>query len=914
MGLAEYDRKRDFRKTSEPPATKKRSSKTLKYVIQKHDATRLHYDFRLELDGVLKSWAVPRGPSLDPAVKSLAVEVEDHPVAYAGFEGIIPAGQYGGGTVIVWDRGTWTPLGDPHAQFKKGHLEFELEGEKLSGRWHLVRTRKEGARQNWLLMKGKDDSAIPGDEHGLTEREEKSVLTGRTIPEVEEAPEKVWTKSGARKAQKSKTKSVKAVAATRKKAAVKTRSVRKKASQTGDGAPRAARRVTHLPQLSPRTIPGARKATLPKHFSPQLATLAAEVPRTGEWFHELKFDGYRIIATINDGEVHLRTRKGLDWTAKFATLAANVAKLGLKSAILDGELVANDEQGRSSFQRLQNALRNGHEEELAYYAFDLPYVNGFDLTAAPLRERKAALEAIVKAASPGNDGQIRYSDHLEGRGQEFLEQSCRANLEGIICKEANSPYEFRRSKNWLKVKCHGRQEFVIAGFTKPERSRVGFGALLLGFYENRKLRYAGRVGTGFDTQLLRSLAKRLKGMSIDTSPFAELLPTGERRGVTWVRPELVCEVEFTEWTDDGRLRHPSFQGLREDKPARDVVREQPAARSAIEQEVTGMAAAKSSSTRKRAGRGKSKTAPAKSASGDLEVAGVRITHADRVLSAEGSVTKGDLAQYMEGVAEWILPHVVDRPLTIVRCPEGTAGQCFYQKHWTDSLPDAIDAVTIKEKSGSDKYLVIHDVQGLVSLIQMSALEFHPWGSKVDKLEHPDRMVFDLDPGPEVDWAAVCDAARDVRAALEELGLESFVRTSGGKGLHVVVPLSRRNGWDEVTSFAQAIASGMAKHAPDRFVANMRKALRKGKVFLDYLRNQRGATAIASFSTRARAGCPVAVPLAWKEIDSLAGGDAFNIHTVPARLKKLRNDPWKDLWTTRQSLTKEILKAAAHFAE
>ena len=903
MGLAEYQRKRDFRKTSEPPPETKRSTKKLHFVVQKHDATRLHYDFRLELDGVLKSWAVPRGPSLDPAVKSLAVEVEDHPVAYAKFEGIIPAGEYGGGTVIVWDRGTWKPTFDPHFGLKKGHLEFELDGEKLHGRWHLVRIRKEGERQNWLLMKGKDEHAIEGDGHGLTEREQASVVTGRTIPEVAEAPDKVWTKAGARKAPKPKTNAAKA---TKPKA-----SARKKAAGKRTRTARAVKRVTRAPGVDPANIPGAREAKLPRQFVPQLATLTTSVPTRGDWLHEIKFDGYRIIAIVDDGNVRLLTRKGLDWTARFPTLAAAVGRLGLQSAILDGELVANDERGRASFQRMQNALRDGHEHELVDYVFDLPYLNGFDLTACTLRDRKAALEKVLKNASPANDGPVRYSDHVEGNGQHVLDQACQEKLEGIMCKDANSRYEPRRTKSWLKLKCLGRQEFIICGFSKPERSRIGFGALLLGYYDDRKLRFAGRVGTGFDSQLLLSLSKRLKGLAIDRSPYAEILPPAERRGVTYVRPELVCEVEFSEWTDDGRLRHPTFQGLREDKPAREIVRENAATAKAIEEEVTSMPATKKPAAR---GKARSKPAPQATANGALEVQGVRITHPDRTLFPEDAITKGDLARYMESVADWILPHVADRPLTIVRCPEGTSGQCFYQKHWTASLPDDIEYVSIKEKDGTGKYLVVRDVKGLISLIQISALELHPWGSKIDRLENPDRIVFDLDPGPDVAWDLVCQGARDVRMTLEELGLASFVRTSGSKGLHVVVPLARRNDWDEVTGFAHAIASGLAKHAPDHFVANMRKALRKGKVFLDYLRNQRGSTAVASYSPRTRTGCPVAVTLDWNEIDGLSGGNAFNIRTVPARLAKLRKDPWKDLWTSRQSLSRKILEAAARFAE
>ncbi|HVJ66718.1 MAG TPA: DNA ligase D, partial [Caulifigura sp.] len=623
------------------------------------------------------------------------------------------------------------------------------------------------------------------------------------------------------------------------------------------------------------------------------------------------FDGYRILAVIDNGQVRLLTRKNNDWTAKFPTLAARVADLKLNSAILDGELVVNDENGRTSFQKLQNVLRDDKESELIYYVFDLPYLNGFDLSAVSLRDRKAALESILKDASPANDGLIRYSDHIEGNGQHVFDQACKNRLEGILCKEANSPYEPRRSKTWLKVKCHSRQEFVIGGFSKPERSRIGFGALLLGYYENGKLQFAGRVGTGFDADMLRSLSKRLQSLTIDKSPYDHPLPSAERRGVTYVKPQLVCEVEFGEWTDDGRLRQPSFQGLREDKPAREVVRESAAGPKAIEEEVEEMPA-----TKKRIARPKKPVTSAGRTThdGSIEIQGVRISHPEKVLYPGDDITKGDIARYMETVADWILPYITERPLTIVRCPEGTSGQCFYQKHWTESLPDDVSFVPIREKNETENYLVIHDLKGLLSLIQISALELHPWGSKVDKLEYPDRIIFDLDPGPGVVWTDVCQGARDVRATLDEMGLESFVRTSGGKGLHVVVPLTRRNDWEEVKAFSHAVASGLAKHAPDHFVANMRKDLRKGRIFLDYLRNQRGATAIASYAVRARVGAPVATPVTWEEIGRLKGGDAFNIQTVPTRLKKLKRDPWNKLLSTRQSLSKAILEAALRFAE
>lgn len=866
MSLREYRRKRDFHKTAEPSGgerdnrSRRESAKTaknqLRFVIQEHAASRLHFDFRLELDGVLKSWAVPKGPSLDPAVKSLAVEVEDHPLDYASFEGTIPQGEYGGGTVMVWDQGEWEPQGDPRRSLREGRLKFELHGEKLAGVWNLVRMHGRGDK-NWLLIKHGDDAAKSGDVHRIVKRKPKSVLSGRTMRQIEKASDRVWTKNGEQAAI--------GKATPRKKA------VGKNTVGTKLGTP----------------------APFPEDFSPQLATASSKVPEGDDWVHEVKFDGYRILCEINDSNVRLISRNRKDWTKRFSAVAAAVKDLDLKNSIIDGELIAVDASGVSSFQKLQQSLKIGKPEDLLYYAFDLPYLEGRDLRSMPLVDRKALLAELLHSHAP-NDGVIRYSDHFEGSGAEVLSKACEHQLEGIISKRRDSTYENHRSRTWLKSKCQGREEFVIGGFTKPHGARVGFGALLLGRYDaDGKLKYCGRVGTGFDNNLLRDLKRRLTALLTDEPPFQNPPIGSEAKEVRWVRPKLVGEVEFTEETEDGMLRHPSFQGLREDKSATDVRREDaPAA------ELTTL------------DRGKK---PKNQTDNTATYAGVTLTHPDRILYPDDGITKRQLAEYYTEIADWVLPYVVDRPLTLVRCPGGAGGKCFYQKHRTDSMPDAIDSIPIREKSETADYVVIHDLAGLISLVQMSVLELHPWSSRIDRVEQPDQVIFDLDPGPEVEWKEVVQAARDVRTLLQDLGLESFVRTSGGKGLHIVAPLFRRNGWEEVVEFARNIAAGLAAKESDRFVANMRKSLRHKKIYIDYLRNQRGATAIANYSTRNRPGAPVAMPMDWDDLNLLTGGNSFSIRNSPARLASLRGYPWAGFHSRRQSLTQKIQEAARKYA-
>jgi bifunctional non-homologous end joining protein LigD len=872
MGLQTYKKKRDFNRSPEPAGKVARSSTGRQFVVQKHDASQLHYDFRLELDGVLKSWAVPKGPCLDPSVKSLAIRVEDHPLDYADFEGVIPEGEYGGGTVMVWDAGIWEPEGDPQRDYKKGRLKFRLEGEKLNGSWALVQMHGDAGDggKNWLLIKHDDEAARPRRKYDVLKKLPQSVATDRTMDEIAAAKDSVWSSNG--------------------KAASKKTADAKRAARSRSGTS-SQDRAKGTPPVDPSKLPGARRARQPASFKPQLAVLGSTPPTGDEWVHEIKFDGYRMLAEFSRGKVRLVSRNGNDWSHRFPTVVAACEEMPVEQAILDGEIVSLDEQGLSDFQQLQNQLKRGEDRSLAFYLFDVPYLAGYDLTKAPLLERKELLEQLL--ARQSQDGVIRYSEHIAAEGADVLQEACKGGLEGIISKRIDGAYQQARSPAWRKSKCTKRQEFVIGGYTKPTGSRIGFGALLLGYYDDGELCYCGRVGTGFTNQSLRDLHRELKSLRTD-SPAFKAPPTGaDSRGVTWVKPKLVAEVEFTEWTDEGLLRHPSFQGLREDKPPQQIKREEPKLVGANGKGRGQKTLARQSSS--------------VSANRDDTVAGVTLTHPDRILYPGQGITKRDLAEFYVSIADYVLPHVEGRPLTLVRCPRGQAKQCFYQKHLTGDMPPGLRGVMIQEKDDREEYVVVDDIAGVVSLVQMGALEMHPWPARADKLERPDLLVFDLDPSEEVAWKYVVQSARDVRDCLATLGLHSFVRTSGGKGLHVVAPLTRRKTWDELKSFAKGVAETIVRAAPDRYVATMSKAKRRGKIFVDYLRNQRGATAIASYSTRARPGAPVAVPLAWEELSTKTKPDMYTVQNLPKRFAALKQDPWEDFFTLRQSITAKMLR-------
>ena len=825
MGLDLYRGKRDFTKTPEPRGGE-RSVRPHGFVVQKHAARRLHYDFRLELDGALKSWAVPKGPSLVAGEKRLAVQTEDHPLEYADFEGVIPAGQYGGGTVLVWDRGRWEPVGDPRAGYAKGHLEFRLEGTKLHGAWMLVRLRaNEGERPNWLLIKKHDEAADGTDP---TAARPESVLTGRRIEGVAASADRVWNSDEAKAA----------------------------APERGGG--RGPPRTRGPSSREIARLAGARRARLPDFVEPQLATLVETIPSDKEMLYELKLDGYRLLARIEAGQVRLLTRQGHDWTARFPTIASMLRHLS-GPTILDGEVVALDERGISRFQLLQDALADGREGDLVYYAFDLIFCLGFDLRAVPLRERKRLLARALEPL-PAEPTAVRLSEHLRGDADEILREACRLGLEGLIAKPERGRYRPGHRADWLKIKCQTRQELVIVGFTDPKESRRGLGALLLGLRDERgELRYAGKVGTGFSAASLAALHERLRPLEVK-APAAHGAP--RIRGAHWVRPELVAEIAFANWTKDGLVRHASFQGLREDKPSARVRRERPA----------------------------SVVAPPSG-----------LTHGERVLFAGTNVTKADLAAYYEAVGPWALPHATGRPLMLLRCPQGAAAPCFHQKHATRGLPAAIRRVRITESTGTHDSLWIDSDAGLLALVQMNVLEIHTWGARVDDVERPDMLVFDLDPDPRLAWREVVTAAQAVRALLQRFGLGAFVKTTGGKGLHVVTPLVPDVDWDSARSFARAITDVLVGESDGRYINTAAKIQRRGKVFVDYLRNGRGATAVAPYSPRARGTALVATPVSWEELEDGVRPSAFGIRSVPARLAGLSRDPWADFARAARSL-------------
>ncbi|WP_455826406.1 DNA ligase D [Pseudomonas graminis] len=817
--LSEYNRKRDFEITAEPSGsapTGRRKAQALSFVIQKHDARNLHYDFRLELDGVLLSWAVPKGPSLDPSQKRLAVHVEDHPLSYGSFEGSIPAGQYGAGDVIVWDRGVWQPHDDPRKAYAAGKLKFTLVGEKLSGDWTLVRTRLKGSgdKEQWLLIKEKDPQARPAADYDIVEAEPNSVLSDASVG-------KPKTKA------KAKTK--------------------------------------------PRAKPEKTSTALPEQFSPQLATLVERAPE-GDWQYEIKFDGYRMLARIRDGEVRLFTRNGHDWTERLPRQAKALQALKLKDSWLDGEVVSLNGDGLPDFQALQNAFDIGRSLDIVYYLFDAPFLDGADQREAPVEQRRAAL----KAALAGSRSKLlRFSEAFAANQRDIFESACDLALEGVIGKRIGSPYVSRRSADWIKLKCRLRQEFVIVGYTRPQGSRSGFGALLLAVNDDSGLVYAGRVGTGFDQAALKNIYAQLTPIERKASPLAKPLTSAQARGVHWVEPNLVGEVQFAEWTREGVVRQAAFVGMRTDKPAAQIIHEQPRTAKSL-----------------------------KAAPKTKQASGVNITHPDRVIDAQSGTQKQQLAQFYEGISEWLLPFLRNRPVSLLRAPEGVEGEQFFQKHAERLAIPNIKQLDQSLDPGHARLMEIDSVKALLGAVQMGTIELHTWGASTDKIETPDLFVLDLDPDPALPWKAMLEAAQLTLSVLDELGLEAFVKTSGGKGLHLVIPLARRDGWDRVKAFAKAIAQFMTLQLPERFTATSGPKNRVGKIFIDYLRNARGASTVAAYSVRARPGLPVSVPVSREELQGLRGAQQWTVANLQERLQGLKSDPWAG-YANRQKISKKM---------
>jgi bifunctional non-homologous end joining protein LigD len=925
VALEIYRKKRKFGVTQEPRGRKARRGGD-RYVIQKHAARRLHYDLRLELDGVMKSWAVTRGPSLDPADKRLAVHVEDHPIEYNTFEGTIPEGEYGGGTVMIWDRGRWIPDGDPHRGYAKGHLAFALDGKKLHGHWHLVRMRGRAndRHENWLLIKGKDEYAGSGIDAENLEKEAHSVASGRTMEEIAggKGKKRVWhsnRQAGAR--EKPQAQSQRAFKDELRALSAKTGANKKQGraganahplaprcrervptrSEGGRGSPKKKSPLSVRARRSPpspaprgrgkketsRDVQPGGGARLPDFVSPSLATLHASTPSGPQWLHEIKYDGYRVEARLDRGKVQLLTRKRQDWTHRFKPIAAAVAKLKADTALLDGELVVEDQKGLSSFSLLQTDLKAGRSDRFVYNVFDLLHLDGRDLTGLPLIERKAELQRLLR---PNGGGPIRYVEHFDGDGRVIFEHAKKLNFEGIISKLRDAPYRSGRTDNFVKIKAHAEQEFVVVGFTPSTAMPNAIGALTAAFHENGELRYAGRVGTGYTHDVARDLWKRLEKLRVDRPPVA--VPKTERRkNVIWIKPQIVIEAEYRGVTHDGLLRQAAYKGLREDKPAREVVREVPVAAAARRQAVR-----KSGRTAGQAGTDDSPAAtPPRAGKRTPVVGNVRLTHPDRVYWSDVGVTKTDLADYYVSVWDWMKPHIVGRVLALVRAPEGVGGETFFQKHIGGNVRSSPLRHAVPGKDHD--VIAVETLEDLIAVVQSGALEIHVRGSRIDSLETCDRIVFDFDPGEGVAWKDIVSAARETRERLKALRLESFVKLSGGKGVHVVLPIADVD-WDTAKDFAQKIALGMAADSPQRYVGKMTKSLRQGRIFIDYFRNSREATAVAPYSTRARPGAPVSAPVTWEQLGRTT---AAHQYTVLNLKKHFRQDPWRDIGKVKQRL-------------
>ena len=821
--LDAYRKKRDFRRTSEPAghAGGGRGGEGPIFCVQKHAATQLHYDLRLEIGGTLKSWAVTRGPSLDPKVKRLAVHVEDHPLDYASFEGIIPKGEYGGGEVIVWDHGHWVPMGDPESDLAAGQIKFRLAGTKLNGGWTLVQLKsgRDADGKNWLLIKERDIYARTDAEIDVVEEFPLSAKTGRAIEELR----------------------------------IQSRESKKPKKPT---------------RLAPSRIKGAKKALLPEQTRPQLATSVDLPPNGDDWLHEMKLDGYRTLARIDGDDIRLFTRNGHDWTERYQTIADAFSEVGAKSALIDGEIVVQDGQGKTSFPALQDALATGAMEKLVFFAFDLLYLNGYDLRQVPLKNRKATLSRLLDPHL-SDVGPIQVSEHVVGNGPAFFAEAARLSLEGVISKRADASYVEGRTKSWQKSKCLLGGDFLIVGYTVTAAAG-GLAALSLAEQTADGLAYVGKVGTGWSAEVAADLRSQLEPLRRKTAPFKR--PKGLKAGdAIWVRPEYLAEIQYTARTSENALRHAVFQGLRPDKS--------PAESNAIvtrERLVT-----------------------------DQHLAQIWITNPDREMLEPGGPSKLDIVLHYAKVGDWMLPEIIDRPLTLIRCPTGKIKDCFYQRHRSEGMPADIKGIEVHEEGEPERreFVYVDGANGLLQLAQFGVVEVHPWGARIDKLDRPDRIIFDLDPDESLDWRDVVAATLDVRESLTDLGLEGFVRTTGGKGLHIVVPIARRQGWPAVKEWTRRFVVAMAQQSPRRYTANPQKGQRRGRIYIDYLRNTHGATAVGSFSLRARPGVPVATPITWDELRRLDDPAEFNWRTVPERLASLNHDPWAGFEKAAKALPK-----------